>query len=80
MVFFGFDLVAIESIRQQMGCVETSTDEPVLEEFIPLKPTSSSSQDEENPRSCEERNERKPDWLRSVQLWNQEPEPVSGVR
>ncbi|XP_039125058.1 transcription factor NIGT1-like [Dioscorea cayenensis subsp. rotundata] len=66
---------AIESIRQQMGCVETSTDEPVLEEFIPLKPTSSSSQDEENPRSCEERNERKPDWLRSVQLWNQEPEP-----
>ncbi|KAJ0962655.1 hypothetical protein J5N97_027777 [Dioscorea zingiberensis] len=44
---------------------------PVLEEFIPLKP----SLKEDGQRCCEDRPKEKPDWLQSVQLWRQEPEP-----
>nr|XP_010916475.1 transcription factor NIGT1 [Elaeis guineensis] len=68
---------AIESIRMQMGSSEeTVTDEPVLEEFIPLKPTSSSIEEEKggSMEINQERSDKKPDWLRSVQLWNQDPD------
>ncbi|XP_008782297.2 transcription factor NIGT1 [Phoenix dactylifera] len=66
---------AIESIRMQIwSSEETVTDGPVLEEFIPLKPTSSSTEEEKggSMEMEQERSEKKPDWLRSVQLWNQE--------
>ncbi|EHA8591586.1 Transcription factor HHO2 [Cocos nucifera] len=69
---------AIESIRMQMGSSEeTVTDEPVLEEFISLKPTSSSIEEEKggSMEINQERSDKKPDWLRSVQLWNQDPDP-----
>ncbi|RWR89858.1 protein root UVB sensitive 3 isoform X1 [Cinnamomum micranthum f. kanehirae] len=84
---------AIDGYRQQMTselflfgrseCEETSSDgQPVLEEFIPLKRGSSSSEKEEEEEEEEEeitneRSGKKPDWLRSVQLWNQEPDPPS---
>ncbi|XP_077221344.1 transcription factor HHO3-like [Tasmannia lanceolata] len=49
---------------------------PVLEEFIPLKRSSSSSSQDENQQgitaSNKDDDENKPDWLRSVQLWNQD--------
>nr|XP_010926495.1 transcription factor NIGT1 [Elaeis guineensis] len=66
---------AIEGIRIQIGSSEEMvTDGPVLEEFIPLKPTSSSIEEEKGGlmEIEQERSEKKPDWLRSVQLWNQE--------
>ncbi|KAG1330680.1 myb family transcription factor EFM-like [Cocos nucifera] len=65
---------AIEGIRIQIGSSEEMvTDGPVLEEFIPLKPTSSSIEEKGGSVEIEqERSEKKPDWLRSVQLWNQE--------
>ncbi|KAL6010798.1 transcription factor [Asimina triloba] len=47
-------------------CEETSTDGPVLEEFIPLTKTTSS---EENKRRDDE--SEKPNWLKSAQLWSQ---------
>ncbi|XP_017699954.2 transcription factor NIGT1-like isoform X2 [Phoenix dactylifera] len=68
---------AIESIRVQMGSSEeTVTDGPVLEEFIPLKPTSSSIEEEKggSMEMDQERSDTKPDWLRSVQLWSQDPD------
>ena len=56
-------------------CEETSSDgQPVLEEFIPLKRGSSSSEKEE-----EEMNEisgKKPDLLRSVQLFQSGARPT----
>lgn len=89
-------LAAIESCKQQLGtneynfhgqseCSEqTSTEGPVLEEFIPLKRTSSSDDEEEqshkNNNKDSKNNDKaasskKSDWLRSVQLWNQTPDP-----
>ncbi|XP_072985356.1 transcription factor NIGT1-like [Typha latifolia] len=67
----------IESVRQQIESEETVSDGPVLEEFIPLKPSLSSSEEgcahEATKRSEEPK--KKPDWLQSVQLWNQYPDP-----
>lgn len=70
------DLVdqAIELCKQQLWsefaapeCSEqTSSDAPpAFEEFIPIKPASDG----------EETDVEKSDWLRSVQLWNQTPDP-----
>ncbi|KHN37827.1 Two-component response regulator ARR18 [Glycine soja] len=93
---------AIEACKQQLSgttseynlnghseCSEqtTSTEGPVLEEFIPIKKMASSSpfcdeEDEDDEqhshkqRVSKENNnsdKRKSDWLRSVQLWNPDP-------
>lgn len=85
---------AIESCRQQMSgttqeyfhgqseCSEqTSSDGPVLEEFIPIKKTSDdedeqqSRQPNDNKDKNNDKSGKKSDWLRSVQLWNQTPDP-----
>lgn len=59
--------------RSECGQVEQQH-KPVLAEFIPLKRSSSSDEDE--PRKSDEKieTEKKVDWLRSVQLWNQSPD------
>lgn len=69
---------------------QTSSEGPVLEEFIPIKRIHSYDEnDNENgdyreQQSQNERNKtsisnndhnKKSDWLRSVQLWNQFPDP-----
>ena len=101
---------AIETCKQQLSsgttvteynfhgqseCSEqTSTDGPVLEEFIPIKRALSSDDDEQQSRKPKTSNisngndtdnksnnndqtasSKKSDWLRSVQLWNQTPDP-----
>lgn len=87
---------AIEMGKQQMvaqsQCSEqTASDEgPVLEEFIPIKRSSSDNDivendddvdDEKMSRESVDDDEKdenlskKSDWLRSVQLWNQTPDP-----
>ncbi|KAL1568469.1 transcription factor [Salvia divinorum] len=96
------DLVtqAIEACKQQLSDTtteynlngqsecseETSSDAPVLEEFIPLKRGSSSQTDGEELESKKPAHNsttniakdgkicQKSDWLRSVQLWNQTPD------
>ncbi|KAL6577695.1 transcription factor [Orobanche minor] len=69
----------------------SSEDVPVLEEFIPIKRASSNSDVEEDDEEGKEEKEpkklktdsndnkniKKSDWLRSVQLWNQTPDPPS---
>lgn len=72
---------AIETCKKQQQLNEEITSEgPILEEFIPLRPSCSSSDEENNTRhdgrNCDD---KKPDWLRSVQLWNQHPEPTKDV-
>ncbi|KAH0671787.1 hypothetical protein KY290_023973 [Solanum tuberosum] len=76
----------------------TSSDVPVLEEFIPLKSTFSHEDEEEddeenqshksksliinnnnntsNSTSSKDTKNKKSDWLRSVQLWNQTSDPT----
>ncbi|KAK4423601.1 Transcription factor HHO3 [Sesamum alatum] len=70
---------------------QTSSDVPVFEEFIPIKRASSHSDDEEQEskkpkndsnvisdkdgKNCNDKNSKKSDWLRSVQLWNQTSDP-----
>ncbi|XP_042025507.1 transcription factor HHO3-like isoform X2 [Salvia splendens] len=95
------DLVtqAIEACKQQLSDTtteynlngqsecseETSSDAPVLEEFIPLKRGSSSQTDGEELESKKPAHNiakdgnicQKSDWLRSVQLWNQTPDLLS---
>lgn len=103
---------AIEACKQQLSsgttvteynfhgqseCSEqTSTDGPVLEEFMPIKRALSSDDDEQQSRKPKKSNisnngndndnksnnnndkaasSKKSDWLRSVQLWNQTPDP-----
>ncbi|KAG6481768.1 transcription factor NIGT1-like [Zingiber officinale] len=66
---------AIESVEEQM-CEEErllSGNEPVLAEFIPLKPSLASTAEEEVERGeqAASGSDAKPDWLRSVHLWNQ---------
>jgi len=74
-----------EHVHGQSECSERTTSEcggaAVFEEFIPLKWSSSSSDEHE---SCEPEkiasesnggDKKKSDWLRSVQLWNQSPDP-----
>jgi len=98
--FFGW-LLAIEACRQQLSgttteynlngqseCSEqtTSTDGPVLEEFIPIKKRASSYSQEvfddvedydqhfhHKQQKLSLDNKKKSDWLRSVQLWNSDP-------
>ncbi|KAM0933107.1 putative transcription factor MYB-HB-like family [Dioscorea sansibarensis] len=70
---------AIESMRKQgEDCLGKSGEvlptPPVLEEFIPLRPSLSSFDGEDRQRCHERTMEEKPDWLQSVQLWSQEPE------
>nr|UTI93966.1 MYB5 [Pteroceltis tatarinowii] len=70
---------------------QTSSEEHVFEEFIPLKRSPSSDNDNDNDNNNEEEedeeeqspkhkttemdNNKKADWLRSVQLWNPAPDP-----
>ncbi|CAL9132158.1 unnamed protein product [Musa acuminata var. zebrina] len=77
---------AIDSARRQMnGHATMSEDGPILEEFIPLKPSSSSSEDRSVDGAAKKsglaatRADEKPDWLRSVQLWNQEADAFGKV-
>lgn len=95
------DLVTqtIEGIRTQMDAAvaseETVTTDhggPVLEEFIPLKPSLSSCSSDDDHESADAKKDddeaetrpptpetRKPmpDWLQSVQLWSQQPQQSS---
>lgn len=83
-------LAAIESCRQQLSGVSTessehtSSDGPVLEEFIPINKPSVNShfEIEEDEQSKPEKIELgRSDWLKSAQLWNQSPDPpVTEVR
>ncbi|KAK1268894.1 Two-component response regulator ARR18 [Acorus gramineus] len=79
---------AIESCKQQLGATEvttpygrsdgeeTSSEGPVLEEFMPIKcGTTSETTEEGEVEKQRTTDEKKPDWLRSVQLWN--PDPVA---
>lgn len=80
-----------EYMHGQSECSEqTSSDGPILEEFIPIK-RSSSHDDNDNDNDDRHSNKptttnnnrekeknsdkKKSDWLRSVQLWNQSPDP-----
>ncbi|WOK93385.1 hypothetical protein Cni_G02082 [Canna indica] len=72
---------AIESVRQQIDDhpMLRDDDRPVLEEFIPLKPTSTSLEErtisiKEAKKSSSEAagTNKKLDWLHCVQLWNQD--------
>ncbi|KAJ4973620.1 hypothetical protein NE237_006794 [Protea cynaroides] len=92
---FSLELVtqAIDACQQQLvtaatavcftgrpQCSEqTSSEGPVLEEFMPIKRSLSSEEEESDhmPKS-KDRNDKplkKTDWLRSVQLWNSDPDP-----
>ncbi|KAK6242843.1 SANT/Myb domain - like 10 [Theobroma cacao] len=79
-------------MQGQSECSEqTSSDGPVLEEFIPIKRSSDCSEEDDEQESrkskdhdtnTKEKNvaaadKKKSDWLRSVQLWNnnQSPDP-----
>lgn len=98
---------AIEACRQQLSgttteynlngqseCSEqtTSTDGPVLEEFIPIKKRASSYSQEvfddvedydqhfhHKQQKVSLDNKKKSDWLRSVQLWNSDPSSEEDV-
>ncbi|KAA3488321.1 transcription factor LUX-like [Gossypium australe] len=76
-----FELVtqAIESCKKEMymqgqsECSEqTSSDSPVLEEFIPIKRSCNCSEedDDDDDENVAAADKKKSDWLRSVQLWN----------
>ncbi|RWW41646.1 hypothetical protein BHE74_00052856 [Ensete ventricosum] len=74
-------VAAIDCVREQMGDDERANDAPVLEEFIPLKPslastTSEGRRSEAKAAATVGGSETKPDWLRSVQLWDQQPDTV----
>ncbi|KAA3460746.1 myb family transcription factor EFM [Gossypium australe] len=71
-------------MQGQSDCSEqTTSDVPVLEEFIPIKRSSNCSEedDEQESHKSKETNvpaavdKRKSDWLRSVQLWNNNQSP-----
>lgn len=60
----------------RLECEEASSEgQPILEEFIPLKP--SSSTEEEKSKEAHDKAGKKTDWLRSVPLWNQDPLPAT---
>ncbi|XP_020270288.1 myb family transcription factor EFM-like [Asparagus officinalis] len=75
---------AIESCKKPEvgGSEEISSEGPILEEFIPLRPSCSSSDEENNNNHGNgwigDGFDKKPDWLRSVQLWNPQAEPPKG--
>lgn len=76
----------VESYRQQMEMEtqlamgrseidEISSEgrsDPVLEEFIPIKRSGSSSDEEKSKERSQDSTKKKPDWLKSAQLWNPE--------
>ncbi|KAL0380738.1 UNVERIFIED_CONTAM: Transcription factor HHO3 [Sesamum angustifolium] len=77
------------NLHGQSECSE-QTSTPVFEEFIPIKRASSHSDGEEQEskkptnesnacnkdgKNGNDKNSKKSDWLRSVQLWNQTPDP-----
>ncbi|CAH2033926.1 unnamed protein product [Thlaspi arvense] len=79
-----------ENVLVQSECSDRTTSEcggaAVFEEFIPIKWNSSSSDEHESGEpnkddgaekaACENNGDKKKlDWLRSVQLWNQSPDP-----
>jgi len=69
---------ATECVNGHSECSEqTTSDGPVLEEFIPLKRSDSVDDDgdehEESSQAHVDRSGKKSDWLRSVQLWNPDP-------
>lgn len=77
-----------EYLQGQSECSgQTSSEGHVLEEFIPMKRTSSSDNEEEDddeqqspkPKTSEKDknngDKKKSDWMRSVQLWNPTPDP-----
>ncbi|GMH15216.1 hypothetical protein Nepgr_017057 [Nepenthes gracilis] len=73
-----------EFLNAQSECSEqiTTSDGPIFEEFIPTKRSSSIDEDDElesqKPKISKTLNNdksgKKSDWLRSVQLWNQNPD------
>ncbi|KAL2510040.1 myb-like transcription factor family protein [Forsythia ovata] len=83
---------AIEACKQQLSGTTTeynlpgqsecseqiSSEEPILEEFIPIKRASSNSDDDEeqSQKPSNDNSSKKSDWLRSVGLWNQTPDPT----
>ncbi|XP_021754557.1 transcription factor HHO3-like [Chenopodium quinoa] len=81
-----------ECLNGHSECSEqTTSDGPILEEFMPLKRSNSTDDDDEdelesgkpqinninlnNNNNNNEKSGKKSDWLRSVQLWNQTPDP-----
>lgn len=77
------------NLRGQSECSE-QTSSPIFEEFIPLKRASFHSDGEEeetqkvkgsddvsNEKNSDEKNSKKSDWLRYVQLWSETPDPSS---
>lgn len=82
---------AIDACKKQLSdgqseCSEQiSSEGPILEDFIAIKKVSSSSDDDErskkpsekNSKNNNEKSSKKSDWLRSVGLWNQTPDPTS---
>ncbi|GMH31220.1 hypothetical protein Nepgr_033063 [Nepenthes gracilis] len=90
---------ALEACKQQFSrttteclighpeCSEqTTSNGPILEEFIPIKKRGSSTDEDDElesqkPNATETQNNEKPakksDWLRSVPLWNQNPDPTA---
>ncbi|KAK3033667.1 hypothetical protein RJ639_034546 [Escallonia herrerae] len=80
-----------QQMYSQSECSEqTSSDGPVYEEFIPIKRALSSEDDDEQQLfrkpskissnlskncNCIDNSSKKSDWLKSVQLWNQTPDP-----
>ncbi|KAL2905006.1 Transcription factor HHO3 [Bienertia sinuspersici] len=78
--------VTTECFNGHSECSEqTTSDGPAYEEFIPLKRSNSTDDDEElesnkpqinnNLINTIDKSGKKSDWLRSVQLWNQTPDP-----
>ncbi|CAK9188367.1 unnamed protein product [Ilex paraguariensis] len=90
----------IEACRQQLSGTtvdyfhgqceyseQTSSEEHVLEEFIPIKRILSSDEDEQKAKKSKnngsdkknnknnDKSSKKSDWLKSVQLWNHPPDP-----
>ncbi|CAN6902108.1 unnamed protein product [Brassica oleracea] len=77
---------ATENMYGQSECSEQTTGEcrPVLEQFLTIKDSSTSNEEEEelddehgnhDPDNDSEDKNMKSDWLKSVQLWNQ-PDPL----
>ncbi|CAI9761841.1 unnamed protein product [Fraxinus pennsylvanica] len=75
------------NLHGESECSEQiSSEGPILEEFIPIKRALSTSDydDEEksqkpnnkNSKNTDEKSSKKSDWLRSVGLWNQTPDPT----
>ena len=105
-----FVLIAIEACKKEISggstttdymqgqseCSEqTSSDGPVLEEFIPIKRSSNCSEEDDEQESHKSKDldsnskenkaasaadKKKSDWLRSVQLWNNNQSPDTPLK